>query len=203
MTLLQAGQWAQHTTNELFRPQVDIRPLGHWGDSQRVASHTCVSWQHFLPPNLQLLLGQLTGCLLDVSFQTSPWSQGGSPYLLRESVHTEAQYVCVCLLLHRLWRSWHSCPRRMNAGYKNTPSISLTPNQTEYLYRHLMVIDALLTNLVMSRVLTEERRGSSRSSGSFHALSTLADIFLIISCIQNNSITNMTTITTNCQQQAW
>ena len=30
-----------------------------------------------------------------------------------------------CILLHGLRTSWHSCPRRMNAGNKNTPSMHL------------------------------------------------------------------------------
>ena len=35
---------------------------------------------------------------------------------LRSSVHT-------CIQLHGLKRSWHSCPRWVNAGNKNTPGI--------------------------------------------------------------------------------
>ena len=38
-------------------------------------------------------------------------------------VWTEVLSVHTCIPLHELKRFWYSCPRLVNAGYKNTPSM--------------------------------------------------------------------------------
>ena len=55
------------------------------------------------------------------------WSEHGfwlySPKTLSDERYTEVESVHTCIPSHWLKRSWHSCPRQVNAGNKNTSSM--------------------------------------------------------------------------------
>ena len=62
-----------------------------------------------------------------------------------------------CILLHGLRTSWHSCPRRMNAGNKNTPSMHLCG----WIKKKVAYTTILFLDPQPLQVFTTQLRGSS------------------------------------------
>ena len=95
--------------------------MSHWAEIAQwaVCWARCPAWWSAVGSNLLWISGRGDYSLgVNMGSESIPKKN-----LFRVRVYTEIYSAHICIPWHRLKRSWRSCPRRVNAGNKNTPSM--------------------------------------------------------------------------------
>ena len=128
--------------------------------------------RHRFGPSLSL---QIEGIFpLELTWVLTPFPKTLSAESINQGL------VCVHIPLHRLKTSWHSCPRQVNAGNKNTPSHHpRRRNMTTSVVRLKYTVAKISPKMVIPRDITrnaeEKKKKNARGSGDV----SLTDIGLV------------------------